>query len=294
MSALRRSTARAGAPAPTEGIEPVPFFDGSRGRIHHHAWLPDGDARGVVVFCHGGFGEHLGLYEALALRLTADGIAVHALDAIGHGRSDGERDLLLSWDEYVDDARTLAGLAREQHTDRPLILMGHSGGGLAALLLAQRSPRLAEALVVSAPPARPLPWVETEMQDGGDEVESPDPSEMFSTRPDYLDALRHDPLVHRGPVPRQTMEAVIRTWPEVAAALADGRPSIPTLVLHGESDPMVPVEDSQALVARLPHATLRTFPGDLHDVLNEHDREAVHEVVAEFVRAQVEQRAGRT
>jgi acylglycerol lipase len=49
---------------------------------------------------------------------------------------------------------------------------------------------------------------------------------------------------------------------------------------------MVPVEHSRALVDRLPRATLRTFPGDLHDVLDEHDRDAVHDVVAAFVLAQ--------
>ncbi|MGR6965456.1 alpha/beta fold hydrolase [Geodermatophilus sp. URMC 61] len=272
----------------------MPFFDGSRGRIHHEAWLPDGDVRAAAVFCHGGFGEHLGLYEVLGRRLAADGIAVHALDAIGHGRSDGERDLMLTWDDYVDDTRTLAELARAQHPDRPLVLMGHSGGGVCALLLAQRSPDLAQALVVSAPPAQPLPWVEALMAEGAEDVEDPDPSEMFSTHPEYLDALRHDPLVHRGPVPRQTMEAVVATWPAVAAGVAEGRPSIPTLFLHGESDPMVPVEVSRTLVAQLPRATLRTFPGDLHDVLNEHDRDAVHDVVAEFVLAQVRPAAART
>ena len=272
----------------------MPFFDGSRGRIHHTAWLPDGDVRAVVVFCHGGFGEHLGLYEPLGRRLAADGIAVHALDAVGHGRSDGERDLMLTWDDYVDDARTLAELARAQHPDRPLVLMGHSGGGVAALLLAQRSPDLAQALVVSAPPARPLPWVEALAAEGVEEVETLDPAEMLSTHPEYLDALRTDPLVHRGAVPAQTMDAVMRTWPAVAAGVAEGRPSIPTLVLHGEDDPVVPVEDSRALVAQLPRATLRTFPGDRHDLLNEHDRDAVHDVVAEFVLAQVRPTAART
>ena len=84
------------------------------------------------------------------------------------------------------------------------------------------------------------------------------------------------------------------SWPAVAAGVAEGRPSIPTLFLHGEADPMVPVEDSRALVARLPRATLRTFPSDLHDVLNEHDRDAVHDVVAEFVLAQVRPAAVRT
>jgi acylglycerol lipase len=272
----------------------MPYFIGARGRIHHEAWLPPGDVRGIVVFCHGGFGEHLGLYDALARRLTAEGVTVHALDAIGHGLSDGERDFLASWDDYVDDVRILANLARAQHPDRPLLLMGHSGGALAALLLAQRSPQLADALVVSAPPAQPIPWVIAEFESGSDAVESPEPTEMFSTHPDYVDALRHDPLVYRGALPRQTVQALMQAWPEVEAAVADGRPSVPTLFVHGEDDPVVPVEDSRTLAARLPRATLRTFPGDLHDVLNEHDREAVHEAVAEFVRAHVGTAAVRT
>jgi pimeloyl-ACP methyl ester carboxylesterase len=100
--------------------------------------------------------------------------------------------------------------------------MGHSAGGVAALLLAQRSPDLAQALVVSAPPAQPLPWVEELAEDGADEVDAPDPAEAFSTSPEYLDALRTDPLVHRGPVPPQTIEALMRTWPEIAARVAEG------------------------------------------------------------------------
>ncbi len=265
----------------------MPFFDGSRGRVHHEAWLPEGDVRAAVVLHHGDFGEHLGLYEPLGRRLAADGVAVHALDAVGHGRSDGERDLMLSRDDQADDLRTLAAIARARHPGRPLVLMGHSGGGVAALLLAQRSPDLAEALVVSDPPAAPVPLIEALLADGVGEVEPPDPAEVFSTHPGYLEALRTDPLVHRGPVPRQTLEAVVRSWSAVAAGLAEGRPAVPTLVLHGEADPVVPVEHSRALVARLPRATLRTFPGDLHDVLNEHDRDAVHDVVAAFVLAQV-------
>src|SRR3712207_4424862 len=169
----------------------------------------------------------------------------------------------------VDDARTLAELARARHPGRPLVLMGHSGGGVAALLLAQRSPELAQALVVSAPPAQCLPWVEALIAQEADDVEDPDPGVMFSSHPEYLDRLRHDPLVHRGPVPRQTIEAVEAAWPEVAAGVAEGRPSMPTLFPHGESDPIVPLEDLLALAPRLPPATLRTLPGDLHDGLNE-------------------------
>jgi acylglycerol lipase len=77
-------------------------------------------------------------------------------------------------------------------------------------------------------------------------------------------------------------------WPEIAAGLAEGRPDVPVLFVHGEEDPVVPVADARANAAALPQARLATFPGDLHDVLNEHDRDVVHETVAAFVNASVD------
>ncbi len=81
------------------------------------------------------------------------------------------------------------------------------------------------------------------------------------------------------------------TWPELAEGLAAGRPAGSVLVVHGEADPIVPVEDARFVAAQLPRATLRTFPGDLHDVLNEHDRDAVHDVVVGFVNSVATRRA---
>jgi acylglycerol lipase len=253
-------------------------FIGSQGRIHHDVWLPDGDVRGIVVLLHG-YGEHLGLYDALGRRLSRDGHAVHALDAVGHGRSDGERALIASWDHYVDDARQLVNLAADRHPGRPVVIVGHSAGGAAAYLLALRSPGIAQALVLSGSPLRPLAWV-----DDDDEVDV-DPSEMFSTHPEYVHALLHDPLTWHGGFRPETVRALVAAWPEIAAGLAEGRPDLPVLFVHGEEDPVVPIDDARANVAALPQARLTSFPGDLHDVLNEHDRDFVHESVAAFVNA---------
>ncbi len=63
----------------------MPCFDGCQGRLFHDSWLPDRDTRSLVVLLHG-YAEHLGLYDALARRLVADGHAVQAMDAVGHGR----------------------------------------------------------------------------------------------------------------------------------------------------------------------------------------------------------------
>jgi alpha-beta hydrolase superfamily lysophospholipase len=265
----------------------MPYLDRPHGRIFHDSWLPDrglpdGGARCAVVVLHG-YGEHLGLYGPLAHRLVADGHAVHAMDAVGHGRSDGERAVIASWDDVVDDARVLVDLVRAQHPTSPLVVVGHSGGALAAALLGLRDPQAVDALVLSGGPLLRQDWVDGWLATGEGETPAGDPTESMSTHPEYVHALLHDPLTWKGGFRREFLLAVVATWPEIRAGLAAGRPAMPVLVVHGEADPVVPVRDARAVAAQLPRATLRTFPGDLHDVLNEHDRGAVHDAVAGFV-----------
>jgi pimeloyl-ACP methyl ester carboxylesterase len=70
----------------------------------------------------------------------------------------------------------------------------------------------------------------------------------------------HDPLTYKGGFRNVTLEAVVRTWPEVATALVDGRPDVPVLLVHGEQDPVVPVSDARFVAAALPLAELAVFP----------------------------------
>ena len=213
----------------------MPFFDGCRGRIHHDAWLPDGQAHAVVVLLHG-YAEHLGLYDALGRRLAAHGHAVHAMDCVGHGRSDGERARVESWDHYVADARTLVG-----HRRRPGIPAHRSccSGTPAA-----RSPRTWWRCATrkrrrrsSCPVRRCARWTGRSHRSPTSAAESDDldPTAMFSTHPEYVHALMHDPLVYQGGFVTETLKAVVRTWPEIDAALAAGRPSVPVLLVHGEA-----------------------------------------------------------
>lgn len=259
----------------------MPWFDGARGRVHHDAWLPQNEVRSAVVFLHG-FGEHLGLYDAFARRLTADGHAVHALDCAGHGRSDGERGEMI-WEAYVPDGLALLHLVRHEHPGVPVILAGHSGGALAGYLAAVRQPHLVDGLVASGAPLRPIDWVFQALSGAVEDDEGLDPTTLLSTHPDYVHALLNDPLVYGGAMSRGMLESLARHWDEVEQALASGRPEVPILVVSGELDPLVPLAVAEEVADRLPQATLRVFDGDLHDVLNEHDRDDVHAVVAAFV-----------
>ena len=258
----------------------MPYFNGSAGRVFHDAWLPAGDVRAAAVLIHG-YGEHLGLYDALARRLASDGVAVHAFDWVGHGRSEGTRAVVESWDHLVDDAQTLTEIVRAEHPGVPLVVIGHSGGGAAAVLFAVRNPGSLDALVFSGAPVVRQDWIDEVIASGVVELDGGDPTETLSTHPDYVHELLHSPLTWKGGFRVETLRAIRDTWPELEAGLPRGLP-VPVLVVHGEEDQIVPVEQARAVAGQL-DAELHVFPGDLHDVLNEHDRDAVHEVVAEFL-----------
>jgi alpha-beta hydrolase superfamily lysophospholipase len=150
-----------------------------------------------------------------------------------------------------------------------------------------RSPGIAQALVLSAAPLRPVEWFEAELASGVAETEAGEPPEFLSSHPEYVHALLTDPLTWKGGFRRETLLAVAAAWPEVAAGVDAGRPDVPVLLVHGSADPVVPLEVSHYVARRLPQARLQVFPDDLHDVLNEHDRDAVHDAVAEFIGAVV-------
>jgi acylglycerol lipase len=260
----------------------MPYFDGARGRVFHEAWRPVGAARGVVLLAHG-YGEHLGLYAALVERLTAAGLVVHALDWAGHGRSEGRPAVVESWTDNVADLERLARLATGQDPGSPVGVVGHSGGAVTAALLALRSPETVRALVLSGGPLRPLGWVDDELASGLDETEGGEPTGFLSTHPEYVHALLHDPLTWKGGFRREMLLALRDAWTELVPGLERGLPGTDVLVVHGTADPIVPVEDARWLASVLGSARLLERTGDLHDVLNEHDRDEVHELVADFL-----------
>ena len=97
--------------------------------IFVRSWHPSGNARGVVVICHG-VNSHSGYYTSAAERLVSSGLAVYALDLHGRGHSDGERFYLDKISDYVHDVHAVVTLAKSRNMGVPLFLLGHSAGGV--------------------------------------------------------------------------------------------------------------------------------------------------------------------
>ena len=103
------------------------------------------------------------------------------LDHHGHGESEGERALVEDFEVYLDDLEQVVRRARAEHPDVPLVLLGHSLGGLIATRYAQARGGL-DALVISAPVIGGNPEIEALL--GMDPIpEVPIPPDALSLDP---------------------------------------------------------------------------------------------------------------
>ncbi len=279
-----------GQGGPSTGVV-ADAFTGVRGlRIQWRTWLPQGAPRGIVVIAHG-FAEHSGRYGSVADHLTEEGCAVRAPDHRGHGRSEGKRTTVVRFDDYVDDLLTVIRRSREEWPSVPVILLGHSMGGLIALSLAVRPDAPIDALVLSAPAACPGDVSRVKLAVGralsgiapGTPVLRP-PLNKISRDPAVVDAYNNDPYVFRMPIRARLGAEMIATMDRVDAALPALR--VPLLVMQGTSDGIVDPGCGPHVyaLAGSPDKTLKMYDGLWHEIFNEPEREHVLDDLVTWVR----------
>ncbi|MFI6034668.1 lysophospholipase [Streptomyces sp. NPDC051315] len=253
---------------------------GTRGPLAAYEW-PHPRPRYLALLVHG-YGEHAGRYDEPARVLSGHGAAVFAVDHVGHGRSSGDRVVIEDFEDVVTDVHTVAALARATHPGLPLVVIGHSMGGLIAARYAQRYGDGLAALVLSGPVigAWELPGRLLALDAIPDTPISPS---ALSRDPAVGAAYCADPLVWHGPMKRPTLEAFVRTLETVARDGDVG--SLPLLWLHGDDDRLVPLDGSRVGVERLSGGRLteRIYPGARHEVFHETNRAEVFADVTRFV-----------
>lgn len=239
--------------------------------MFHHGWPLSGDD-----------------WDAQMLFFLAQGFRVIAHDRRGHGRSaqvsDGH-----DMDHYAADAAAVA-----QHLDlRNAVHIGHStGGGEVARYVARHGEpqgRVAKAVLVSAVP--PL-MVKTESNPGGTPIEVFDGfrKALADNRAQFFLDVAAGPFYGFNREGAKVSQGVINNWWRQgmnggAKAHYEGIKAfsetdqtedlkaitVPTLVLHGDDDQIVPIDDSSRLAVKLlKNGTLKVYPGFPHGMLTTH------------------------
>ncbi|WP_222196092.1 alpha/beta fold hydrolase [Modestobacter italicus] len=280
-------------------------------QVTYRRWLPDGDVRATVQVLHGA-SEHSGRYERLAAALTARGLAVHAMDLRGHGRtaeSTGTgRFRAAGVGAVLDDVQALQSVAAEQHPGLPRLLLGHSMGSIIALASAERDGADLAGLALSGPLgvapalADTVTSLEAAVAAGlGDQPldalgafnqsfePARTPYDWLSRDDAEVDAYLADPLAGDDvPLTYGYAAGVFglslrAASPAGVAELPDG---LPVLLLSGRRDPVggADAEQVTALAGLLRERGLpveqHVYPDARHEVFNETNRD---EVVADLL-----------
>lgn len=256
-------------------------LEGSAGSLAVHVW-PNHDARFAVLLSHG-IAEHSGRYDHVAKHLVGDGGVVHSPDHRGHGKSDGEPGLVDDIEAMVDDLHLVAEKIRANHPDLPMVLIGHSLGGIIATRFAQRHPGELAALVLSAPVIGGNPGFEALLaMDPIPEVPL-DPA-VLSRDPSVGEAYAADPLIYHGPLTRTTLETIFATVQTIAEGPDLG--DLPTLWIHGENDPLAPYDVTAQAFDHVGGGALaqKMYPGAMHEIFNETNQDEVLSDVSAFLR----------
>jgi alpha-beta hydrolase superfamily lysophospholipase len=255
-------------------------LQGTSGDLAVTVW-PHPDPQRIVVLAHG-YGEHLGRYQHVAEQLGSRGAVVAGPDHVGHGRSAGERVVITDFDMVVEDLHRVVQHLTARYPGLPLVLVGHSMGGMIGARYAQLHRDQLAGLVLSGPVLGSWRSV-TDLLDLPEIPDDPLDVSTLSRDPEVGEVYSADDLVWHGPFKRPTLLALQAGLQTINEGPRLG--GLPTLWLHGEDDQLVPLAESRAGIETLAPSDLEValYPQARHEVFNETNRDEVLARTADFV-----------
>lgn len=251
-------------------------------QLFYQSWHPEPKPKAVILLVHG-YAEHSGRYAEFAGFCGQQGYAVYAMDHWGHGQSSGTPGFVPEFSVFLDGVDALLAIIKRDHPSLPVVLVGHSMGGLISTRYLQRNQDAFCAAVLSGPAikaaeepsafmlglsrflSRFLPKTGVLALDS--QAVSRDPVVVKN----YLD----DPLVYNGKMSARLASEMLGNMTEAQNDLQ--KITLPILFLHGEEDTLAAAEGStvghEGVASEDKAITI--YPELYHEIFNEPERIAV-------------------
>lgn len=246
--------------------------------------------RAVVVMVHG-LGEHIWRYHQVALSLNSWGYAVRGYDQYGHGESGGPRGAMTSERRLVNDLADVVDDTRRMYGERtPLVVLGHSMGGVVAADLVRQHLRGVDGLVLSSPALNPGLSAVQKLMLATLPALLPNLRVSNGLQQEYLcrdvavvNAYAQDRLVHDR-VSARLARYIARAGELVRQAAPDW--ATPTLLMYAGLDRLVSPQGSAEFARRAPSEVVKShcFETMFHEILNDPHRDLVLAMLKAWLR----------
>lgn len=263
-------------------------------KIYYQKWIPD-KPKAVIQLVHG-FGEHSGRYGNVVDTVTPLGYAIYADDHRGHGRSEGQRNYVDSFEQYIEDEKKLFDIIRKENPDLPIFMLGHSMGSIIAVHFAAKHESLLNGLIVSGVGndvggdvggfmrflAKVMSKLAPKLM-----VEQGDLSKYLSHDQEVVEAYNNDPNVNADKTSARLGAEMFKYFgqtPEIASKLG-----LPVLVQAGGEDKLVVGAEKIEPMLNMEDKEVHIYEGLYHEVYNESEdlRKPVLEDLANWLESQM-------
>ncbi|KAF0108533.1 MAG: hypothetical protein FD146_419 [Anaerolineaceae bacterium] len=262
--------------------------------IYYQAWLPEGKVKAVLLIVHG-LGEYCGRYTNVVNHFVPLGYAVYGLDHIGHGKSEGGREMVERFSDYTDNLTIYYNMVKVWQPEKPVFLYGHSMGGLITCHYLLDHQADFKGAIISAPavkiPANISPLTVTM----GKLLSNIAPkagvlgldATGISRDPAVVKTYVEDPLVFHGKTPARLAAEMLRAMQRVTAEVE--KITLPFFIIQGSADRLVDPAGAQMLYDKAGSAdkTLKMYEGLYHEVHNEPERETMFKDLETWLKAHV-------
>jgi len=290
-------------------------------KLHAVRWIPEGKIICILQIVHG-MAEYVERYDEFARYMAEKGILVTGEDHLGHGKSvqkDAPYGYFCKQDPatvVVRDVHRLKKMMQEEYPGVPYIILGHSMGSFMLRNYMYRYGTGIQGAIIGGSGHMPLPAIKcakavakgqafllgdkrlSKLLDKiafgsyNDRIPSPKTKyDWLVTRESVVDEYLQDPLCGFS----FTVNGFVTLFELLQRAHTPENmhkipKELPVLLMAGEEDPVGDYGEGIKRIYQdyrnnleMQNVTLKLYPGDRHEILNEKDRQQVYEDIYPWI-----------